>query len=500
MAFVNGQAIPRYRLNLALQTREREVLEQLIGTVILEQAARKAGVTAPSPPPIPSLGLTQAEAAEVQRQRQLRELRRSIVLQSVSEHEMAQLLADFGDDFTRYDLQVVALRDALDARDFVREIKEGQPFEKMVAKYSLPVGLPQGNRLLGVTPSDIANHLGPYAAEATQRLWPGGLSPATASPFGPVVIRLDARHADPAQARRHLEEVLVDARQLALDYELASKAHVYSPIMPELSKRISSLLETPGTGATAKPPPVATPSPTPMAEPDAAAHDSHPALPEQAPTPQMPVWKEDPPSLPRPIQAPVGPRKVDPPPVPLPILQPQVASRPRISLKAEWSQKEFRLIPQQRGSKTWLRLDLNNNHHAEDQEPVLVRLHTSGWQWVEALPVGLDRFTLEQDYGYWVDRPGGGMRLGPLQVTPPDHPPNGSIDPGEVQIRRLAPLPENPNLFDLGAEIYRDEKGRLFHREQWARFSPRTPADKEEIQKLKDYRESDFNWTVERSS
>ena len=122
-----------------------------------------------------------------------------------------------------------------------------------------------------------------------------------------------------------------------------------------------------------------------------------------------------------------------------------------------------------------------------------------GWQSVEELEGSLDRYAVEQDMGYWVDQVAT-RQVGPLWARKEvvDRPANGVIEAEEVtlkEFRRSTRLFQG-NHFHLGAEIFRDDQGRLFHYEQTAQFPARREVDPMDVERLKIYRDSDANWEV----
>lgn len=73
---------------------------------------------------------------------------------------------------------------------------------------------------------------------------------------------------------------------------------------------------------------------------------------------------------------------------------------------------------------------------------------------------------------------------------------NRSIAAEDVKLLGLQPDKSNPHLFEIGVEIFRDDAGRLFQYGQLARYTGHSEVDKQDLQRLRDYRDTSANWTV----
>ena len=138
-----------------------------------------------------------------------------------------------------------------------------------------------------------------------------------------------------------------------------------------------------------------------------------------------------------------------------------------------------RVLPARLDQQPVLRLDTNDNHHADDFEPVLVKVTPAGWKKVAEISESLDRYRLEHDYGYWTDPR-----------------PNSAIEAAKVKLLGLQADKSQPHLFEVGVEIRRDDAGRLFQTLHLARYSLRSVVDKQDLLRLNDYRDTGANWSV----
>lgn len=456
VAEVNGTRLSQTDLNIALCGYRRLAVEELVGQTLLLQAARRKGVALPDEgevtlPP----GLLPDEAPSWARRILAQQARRALILSAIREAEKRQFYESFQAEFQRYTLRLAVLKDRDEALGLIREIAGGGSAEMA------------GQRLTQQSLEQLRRRLGPYLAEAVQQLRPGQLSSPIPSPLGWLVICLESVQGSYAGSREQLEDLMVAADGLALDYELAERGLVSSPYVPEPSPTLTPQLEL--ADHPLQPPP---------------RLFSREPVPELAP---FPPPQGEVPSL---AQLP-GPKPV-----------PQGEPSPPIGpIKATLARFEYRLLTDPVG----LRLDLNGNHHADGGEPLLVEVTPQGWQIVRRLAGAVDRFRLEQDFGYWVDgiTPGRRWLWG---GSPSPRPADGRIDADEVRLFKVAHW-DGPgqgswapryNSYCLGGEIVRDEQGRLFHCEQRADYSPRTQVEQSDWLRMDDYRQADANWKVAR--
>lgn len=457
VATVNGVELTQADLKIALVAYRRQAIEDLVTQTLLLQAAQERSL--PLPPeatPTPEPGLLPDEALALARQTRSQEIRRRLALAKFSAAERRKAFEAMGSELHRYWLSVIVLKKEDEAPFLQRELSNGNSFESLVSKFSVPVGLPADGRLDEMSRSMVSQRLGPYVAESLPLLKAGQVSQVLPSPLGPVVLKVLRVQRDYGELQDVLDEALVNAESLALDYQMGVMAYVTSPYVPEMARR--------------KPKATASQPLNPDSLKPLAARPARPPLrPEGRPIASLRgnLLKNPPPPL-------------DPKPAPKPIAI-KVKSEPYRAgiLKATLEKTSHRVLQAHLQKLLVLRLDLNDNHHADDSEPVLVQLTTEGWKPVAELAESVNRFRLEHDYGYWTN-PG----------------PNLKIAAEDVKLLGLQPDKTTPNRFEIGVEIFRDDAGRLFQLGQLARYSGRTQVDKQDLLRLRDYRDTNANWTV----
>lgn len=457
VATVNSVELTQADLKVAMVAYRRQAIEDLVAQTLLLQAAQEQAL--PLPPeatPTPQPGLLPDEALALTRQSRSQEIRRRLALAKFSSADRHKAFEAMGSELHRYWLSLIVLKTEEDAPFLRRELSNGNSFESQVAKFTVPVGLPKDGHLDEVSRSQVSQRFGPYVAESLLLLKDGQVSPTLPSPLGPVVLKVLRSKQKYTELQDVLDEALVNAESLAIDYQLGVEAYVTSPYVPEMARpkpkaNASKPLDVEGL------------------KPLAAKPANPPSQPQGRPITSLrgELLKNPPPPI-----------DLKPATKPLKIKVKSEPTNPGI-IKATLEKTSHRVLQAHFQKGLVLRLDLNDNHHADDSEPVLVQLTPEGWKPVPELTDSVDRFRLEHDYGYWT-RPG----------------PNRTIGADEVKLLGLQPDKSTPNRFEVGVEIFRDDSGRLFQLGQLARYSRHSQVDKQDLQRLKDYRDTTANWTV----
>lgn len=150
------------------------------------------------------------------------------------------------------------------------------------------------------------------------------------------------------------------------------------------------------------------------------------------------------------------------------------------------------------------RLDTNQNHRPDANEPMLVQAGSDGWKPSEKLDT-VHRFDMEKGLGFWTDRQIShkeGWFWDRQEVI--DRPKNGTIEADEVStsaFRRLGTgLHGSSNSFELGSEIVRDSDGALFLDEHSRTYPSRRIIGQGDIRDMENYRQDDSNWLVPNQS
>jgi hypothetical protein len=472
VATVNGENLTHADLQIALSVYRRSAIEDLVAQRLLQQEALNKGISVePEANPTPEPGVFADEAQAIARQAISRRLRRKLSLAKFSEDEKKQAFADLSPELRQYTLQVIVLKNQNEYPFLQRELSAGATFDSLIPKYTTVPGSAEEAMLSNIPRSTVAQLLGPFVADSLLLLQPGQVSSPTPSPLGPAVVKLLNVKQTYPELQERFEDVLVESEALALDYRLGSQAFVTSPYVPELTRRSKLKIkgEKPLDLKSLKPIASTAPHPLPRSPVEPLRNLEGPLL-------------DTPPS---PTPAPVRPAT--------PISsKPQAQPTPLGIIKANIERSSHRLLAGRMDGLRVLRLDTNDNHHADPDEPVLVKISPDGWKCVENLDHSLNRFSLEHDYGYWSDR----ARIGWKGLWVEERAPNGLLEADEVTIKRIHKSQEMGNIYEIGAEVYRDEEGRLFHREQRAHYSRNTEVDRQDLRRLQDYRDSNANWTV----
>lgn len=455
VATVNGVDLSQSDLKLALVRYRRQALEDLVADTLLLQAARERGLTLPPEvDPTPGGELLADEALALARQSRAQKVRRELALAGFSEVARHEAFEAMGLELRRYWLVVIGLKHEDDYPILQRELEGGASFDSLVPKYTIQLGLPENGHLDEVARSTVSQRLGPYVAESLLQLKQGQVSEPLPSPLGPVVIKVVRIKQGYAELKNELDEALVESEALALDFQLGSQSLVTSAYVPELKKKSTLLAEKPLEVDKLKP--IAALGPNP------------PFRPQGSPVRQLQG---------QPLKDPAPPITLKPSKKTF-IGQVKTETSPGV-IKATLEKVSHRVLPARLDQQPVLRLDTNDNHHADDFEPVLVKVTPAGWKKVAEISESLDRYRLEHDYGYWTDPR-----------------PNSAIEAAKVKLLGLQADKSQPHLFEVGVEIRRDDAGRLFQTLHLARYSLRSVVDKQDLLRLNDYRDTGANWSV----
>jgi hypothetical protein len=503
---VNGREVRRSQLDVALTHYRDQAMTDLGTQVVVAEAARRAGVAVDDEDLIdqqeamdPELGLATLTRLRTEI------LLRKLVLSKVKKAEKDEVYRLFRPDLTGYRLSYIVLQESIDSKALDRDLRAGLPFEKLQATYGKlnpPEITPELLRPL--RPEQLWELFGRRGSATVQALPVGKVSPPLSSGVGIVLVRLDAKEDSYEQVEQSLHQVLYEANKNQVVRELAESTFVTTPLTWSATKRKPVHIYGDKVEDLAKPKPK--PSATPQASPPATATP----LPAKSPSPVAPAETASPTPADRLPDSPeiiglnsqaaargfplVSGSNATIPPIKIKTEAPEFVKGP---FNAKIATTTTRLLPGRWKGRGVLRLDVNNNHHADEQEPMLVRTTADGWQPVEKLSASVDRYVLEQDLGYWVDQDvthSEGPPWARKRVL--DRPANGIAEPQEVTLKEFRRSPQLfQNRFELGAEIVRDNQGRLFQHEQTADFG-RREAGESDVEHLKSYRDSDENWEV----
>jgi hypothetical protein len=153
----------------------------------------------------------------------------------------------------------------------------------------------------------------------------------------------------------------------------------------------------------------------------------------------------------------------------------------------------YRLLP--RNTENGKRYILDTNGNGDADESQLVKQSQDGWQPVDQLDKGIDRFTFEQDYGLWQDKEVS-HKEGPFwnRRTVVDRPADGKIDADEVKQTTWIRYPGS-DAFRLGADIAKDSEGRFSFNRHDINYGRRI-IGQSDIDWQAQYRQDDANWAV----
>ena len=460
---VNGEEVHRPQLETVLTRFRDQAMTELASEVVIEQAARKAGITLPTPKSRERYKMDRDLLTAIAAQQRSEALLRVLVLRQVSDADRQRVFQEFGRELARYRLRFLLFQEHADAGELKKDLAAHMPFDKVEVKYGKFNPPEVTEDLRQPIPTETLSHLlGQKGCEIVTSLPVGATSPVLPSRIGWLMVRVESIENSYPQLLPAINDLLFEARKNLYVRELGQSASVDSRLAWNGDQRkVANIYGD---------------EPEKLAQVD----------------PNVKVVVD---RLPTPLAASAQPAELASPTA-VPALNHAGALIPNATIKTTRQQ----LLSTRWKGKPVLRLDTNNNHRPDDQEPILVRISADGWQPVESLEKSLDRYEVEQDLGFWTDRElstGNSTTLAPSLATGP--PRKGTIEADEVQIKEFAPSSAPGNLYRLGAEIVRDPKGQSFCVEQIADFGAHEINTHSYKDALRTYRENNAHWKVPRN-
>ena len=157
----------------------------------------------------------------------------------------------------------------------------------------------------------------------------------------------------------------------------------------------------------------------------------------------------------------------------------------------------YRVLPRNTENGKRFVFDFNKNGNADSGEAQLVRQSQDGWQPVDQLDAGIDRFTFEQDFGIWQDKEVSHKEgIWPFnRRTVVDRPADGKIDADEVTQSTWIRYPGSDS-FRMGGDIAKDSEGRLEYNRHTVSYNYHHIIGQSDIEWQRQYRNDDANWSV----
>lgn len=277
-AVVNGQPIVQedFYAALKLSRGQHTLLRLIFQQLILQEAERYKVSVEPA-----LLRAASKEADQIQdpsiRRVYLRELEaqalmRRLLLREIPESRIRQLLNQFRQELTQYEVSAMTVRSSADGQRVLDGLVRGEHFEDLAKELAAdPATALNGGRVGWVTEGQVVERYGRQAGESLPLISPQGASGPFAFGRVFVVVHLRGVRNDDATLRPVLETLLVESRKTAFAYRLFRQANISSKyqVRPE-SLPSSALLDQIIPGALLVQPanaPVNTPTSPPAVEP-----------------------------------------------------------------------------------------------------------------------------------------------------------------------------------------------------------------------------------------
>ncbi len=235
VARVNGEGVTQAELDLALTKYRLTALEDAVEHKLLENYAKRVAVSV-SPTELEGKKIKALDADD--RARILREMRsklliRKIILRKWTEREKQAFFNAFKEELTRYSATVICLEKPEDESVARRELDAGQNFELLSAKYSRnAVAENKVGRLDQLTAAAISSQMGPLVSAAVTTQTPGKAGVLTATPYGPALVRVDAKEQSFSKLEKDIDDLIVESRRAEVSYALAAESRIETDMLP----------------------------------------------------------------------------------------------------------------------------------------------------------------------------------------------------------------------------------------------------------------------------
>ncbi len=225
VAKVNGQPVLEPDLNLALQLRREEAIEELVRHTLVEQEAKRKGIDVQVTPDLkePDPQRRQALYARARGDALLRKL----ILAEVGDSTRQEIFRHFRDELSLHEVSYLVVTNQEDLKGVKEGLRKGLPFGQLAQSFTADERTRADQGRLGwVNVPELKSKLGPYVGEAVLDLKVGEVSPPLPSPVGTIFVHLQARRDRFEDVESDIEDLIVEARIPEFLHRLSEQAGV----------------------------------------------------------------------------------------------------------------------------------------------------------------------------------------------------------------------------------------------------------------------------------
>lgn len=225
VAMVNGQALAQGDLDLLLQLRREEAIEELVRHTLVEQEAQRKGMDVQVQPDLQEPDPLRRRALSLRSRGDA--LLRKLILEEAGKNEKEKVYRLFRDELSQHQVAYMVVNSQEDLKSVEEGLRKGLPFGQLAQSFTVDERTRADRGALGwVTVPELKSKLGPYVGEALLDLEVGEVSPPIPSPVGTILVHLQARRDRLEDVESDIEDLIVEARIPEFLHRLSQKARL----------------------------------------------------------------------------------------------------------------------------------------------------------------------------------------------------------------------------------------------------------------------------------
>lgn len=223
VAMVNGQALAQGDLDLLLQLRHEEAVEELVRHTLVEQEAKRKGMDVQVQPDLQEPDPLRRRALYLRARGDA--LLRKLILEEAGKNEKEKVYRLFRDELSQHQVSYLVVNRQEDLQGVQEGLRKGLPFGQLVQSFTADERTRANLGELGwVTVPDLKSKLGPYVGEALLDLKVGEVSPPIPSPVGTIFVHLQSRKDRLEDVESDIEDLIVESKIPEFLHRLSQKA------------------------------------------------------------------------------------------------------------------------------------------------------------------------------------------------------------------------------------------------------------------------------------
>lgn len=227
VAQVNGQPLLEPDLNLALQLRREEAIDELVRHTLVEQEAKRKGLDVQVTPDLKEPDPQRRQAKYLRARGDA--LLRKLILAEAAQGAKEKAYRLFRDELSHHEVSYLVVTNQEDLLGVKEGLRKGLPFGQLAQSFTADERTRADQGRLGwVNVPELKSKLGPYVGEAVLDLKVGEVSPPIPSPVGTIFVYLHARRDRFEDVESDIEDLIVEAKIPEFLHRLSEQSGVSS--------------------------------------------------------------------------------------------------------------------------------------------------------------------------------------------------------------------------------------------------------------------------------